>query len=129
MECKPVSTANYHITDGEFAIFALVDGESERCVYQAFGSAGALSGRNNPSLSHVRNVGPLPQGLYWVRLQSHPRFRAPAFRLLAYGGNEMHGRSGFWIHGGTKSEGCILLPPDAREAIIRYRVRVLQVCQ
>lgn len=125
---QPISNARYHQRSGELSIFAPVDhSANERVVYECFGSAGRDAGRNNPDMASVRNTGPLPVGLYWVREERSPKFRAPAFRLYPYAGNEMHGRSGFWIHGGTKSEGCILLHPVDREAVARFRVRVLEV--
>ena len=125
---QPISSARYHQRSGLFTIFAPVDDSAnERVVAEFDGSAGAGPGRNNPDMASVRNVGPIPAGLYWVREERSPRFRAPAFRLYPYAGNQMHGRSGFWIHGGTKSEGCILLHPVDREKLALYRVRVLEV--
>lgn len=83
----------------------------------AVGAAGAGEGRNNPSQDHVRNVGPLPRGRYRISVVEHPRFKPPALRLDPEADTEMHGRSGFWVHGGTKSEGCILLPYETRRFI------------
>lgn len=120
-----ISLARYSQSSREFAIFAPIDETpNERVVFDTTATG---AGNNNPADQHRRNLGPLPVGLYWVRLEASPKFRAPAFRLHPYPGNAMHGRSGFWIHGGTRSEGCILLPPAAREAVSRFRVRVLEV--
>ena len=58
-----------------------------------------------------------------MRIVDHPRFAFPAIRLDPEGMPEgatlphMCGRSGFYIHGGTVSEGCILLQWTEREAI------------
>lgn len=76
-------------------------------------AAGRADGLNNPEMQHVRNVGPLPRGRYHMRVVEHPRFASPAIRLdwssFQKEGMENFGRSGFFIHGGSKSEGCILV--------------------
>ena len=81
------------------------------------GYAGTGVGRNNPEMQYTRNVGPLPVGDYGMRVRPHPRFEAPAIRLDPFETNDMRGRSGFWIHGGTHSEGCIVLSRGARRAL------------
>lgn len=129
---QPWSTARYHQRTGQFSIFAPVDDSpNERVLSEFFGYAGRGPGRNNPDMAAVRNTGPLPCGLYWVREERHPKFRAPAFRLTPYAGNEMHGRSGFLIHGDNAasdaSQGCIVLHPVDREKVAMFRVRVLEV--
>lgn len=75
----------------------------------AIGSAGAGEGRNNPSQDHVRNVGPIPRGRYRLSAMAHNRFASPAIFCIPEADTDTKGRSGFWIHGGSKSEGCILL--------------------
>lgn len=87
------------------------------------GSAGREAGRNSPAHQCEKNVGPLPVGDYRMRIADHPRFAEPAIRLDPIGTPEgatlphMCGRSGFWIHGGTVSQGCILLQRTQRDAI------------
>lgn len=87
------------------------------------GSAGRESGRNNPAAQCQKNVGPLPVGDYRMRIVDHPRFAKPAIRLYPLAWSEegtlehMCGRSGFYIHGGTVSHGCILLGRAERSAI------------
>lgn len=87
------------------------------------GSAGREAGRNSPAHQCEKNVGPLPVGDYRMRIVDHPRFANPAIRLDPIGTPEgatlphMCGRSGFYIHGGTVSQGCILLQRTEREAI------------
>ena len=87
------------------------------------GSAGREAGRNSPAHQCEKNVGPLPVGDYRMRIVDHPRFASPAIRLDPEGTPEgatlphMCGRSGFYIHGGTVSQGCILLQRTEREAI------------
>ena len=81
------------------------------------GSAGREAGRNSPAHQCVKNVGPLPVGDYRMRIVDHPRFAFPAIRLDPEKGTQTCGRSGFWIHGGTVSEGCILIQRQERLAI------------
>jgi len=87
------------------------------------GSAGREAGRNSPAHQCEKNVGPLPVGDYRMRIVDHPRFASPAIRLDPIGTPEgatlprTIGRSGFYIHGGTVSQGCILLQWTEREAI------------
>lgn len=107
---------------------AFVNGDFE-CPFAA-GSAGAGEGRNNPAKDCVRNVGPLPRGDYYMEVVHHPRFRAPAIKLTPEPETQSCGRSAFFIHGGTKSEGCILLQTNERrfiEAGINAGFRMLRV--
>lgn len=80
------------------------------------GFAGAEGYRNDPTTSHLRGKGPLPKGVYRLRVVPHQRFAAPAIKADQIEG-ETFGRSGFYIHGGTKSEGCIILQRQARGLI------------
>ena len=100
--------------------------------FRAVGYAGRGAGRNNPAMDMMRNVGPLPAGVYSVSLPySHPRKGPMCFRLTPDASNEMFGRSGFLIHGdnaqGDASEGCIILGRAVRELIARHQVRKLHV--
>ena len=54
----------------------------ETIAVVGLGYAGATAGLNNPEMEHVRNVGPIPQGTYFLRETRHPRFRAPAFECV-----------------------------------------------
>lgn len=84
------------------------------------GYAGAPGSVNNPAHQHIRSKGPLPQGRYLVLETQHPRFKSPCFRLAPEDGNEMFGRSGFYIHGDNRagnrsaSSGCIVIGPSGR---------------
>lgn len=84
----------------------------------AIGHAGRAEGRNNPRMQSVRNIGPLPLGRYRMEVVAHQKFAAPAIKLTQIEG-ESFGRAGFYIHGGTNSEGCIILQRDVREFIRR----------
>lgn len=78
-------------------------------------------GKNNPELQNCKSIGPLPVGDYTIctpLLQSH--LGPYAIPLIPAPGNEMFGRSGFFIHGdsiqnpGSASEGCIIVPRTVR---------------
>lgn len=93
---------------------------------QSYGYAGKNSGINNPSLEHVPNVGPIPQGLYTIQepIAQHPELGPYVLRLVPHESNVMYGRSAFCIHGDRKSglpksasEGCIILGPMTRREI------------
>lgn len=88
-------------------------------VVVAVGWAGHGEGKNNPAWQHVRNVGPLPQGLYRVDPweDQHPGL-GPMVAHLTMVDGESYGRDGFYIHGpaqdpakyGEESHGCIVIP-------------------
>lgn len=101
----------YEQSSGQFAI---VNGDFE-CPLDT-GAAGREDGLNNPQMERVRGIGPLPRGQYLMRVVAHSRFAAPAIQLTFAPETRMetYGRSGFYIHGGTKSEGCILLQRPTR---------------
>ena len=109
--------AVYAQRTGEFAIFEIDDGGNERCLYECKGYAGRRNGRNNHLAQELKGVGPLPVGFYRVAVRHHGRFRAPAFALEPFTTNTMFGRSGFWIHGGIHSEGCIMLDRHVRQLV------------
>jgi len=92
------------VCNGDFECFLFV------------GSAGRGHGRNRPEFQHERATGPLPRGKYRMRVVPHPRFAAPAIALQQIEG-ETFGRSAFFIHGGTESEGCILIQKRERDCI------------
>lgn len=80
-------------------------------------------GKNNPDMQNCKAIGPLPVGAYTFctpLLQSH--LGPYAIPLIPAPGNEMFGRSGFYMHGdsiaepGAASEGCIIMPRAVREA-------------
>lgn len=99
------------------------------------GYSGAGEGKNNPAMQQVHNVGPIPQGKYSIVGEpfDSPDHGPFVLRLEPDPTNEMYGRAGFLIHGdnvhspGTASEGCIILPRYAREAIWSSGQRELEV--
>jgi Tlde1 domain len=90
----------------------------------AHGYSGRDAGHNNPALQQVPMIGPLPEGTYTIHSpRVHPHLGPFVMSLSPYPGNQMFGRSAFYIHGdslthpGHASDGCIILARDAREAI------------
>jgi hypothetical protein len=81
-------------------------------------------GKDNPADESVRNIGPIPEGIYTfgpLRLQ-YPKLGAYCFPLIPDPGNQMYGRSGFFCHGdttppGNASDGCIIQPHSTRQAM------------
>lgn len=87
------------------------------------GYSGSPQGINNPTMEHIRNVGPIPRGRYLIGApHSHKRL-GPVVMTLFPHGHAAHGRSGFMIHGDnmnlnrTASQGCIILGRDYRQRI------------
>lgn len=95
-------------------------------VAMAFSGEG--EGKNNPDMQHVANVGPIPRGAYLIGAQTdNPKFHQPALHLVPLTGTEVYGRSGFLLHGGTESHGCILADPVARQRVVDSHDRLLVV--
>jgi len=89
---------------------------------------------NNPDYQHVKDVGPLPNGMYDIgEPEQHPRLGAYAIPLTPYPDNEMYGRGGFFIHGDNQhmnqsaSDGCIILPYSVRVVLGAGTDKLLQV--
>lgn len=85
--------------------------------------SGNGAGLNNPDMQTVKNVGPIPVGLYAlgkVDTEKGPN----TIHLNPDPFNDMHGRAGFLVHGDNKaanhtaSEGCIIAPPSARSEMV-----------
>src|SRR6185503_20515036 len=91
-------------------------------------------GRNNPGMCDVPNVGPIPPGQYTILFPRTTVQHGPyVLPLVPAPDNQMHGRSGFLVHGdsiqapGTASQGCIILPRNVREAIWGSGDKILEV--
>jgi hypothetical protein len=96
-----------------------------RLIATGYSGAGhnAASGRNNPALQGVRDVGPIPQGLYAIgRPYRHARL-GPHVMNLDPVGHDALGRTDFRIHGNNPtndaSQGCIILNRPVRQRISR----------
>jgi Protein of unknown function (DUF2778) len=101
----------------------------------ATGYSGAGEGKNNPDMQSVRNVGPIPQGDWTiagppVNTADHGPY---VLRLIPNDETETFGRSGFLMHGdsksapGTASHGCVIMPRVVREQVWDSGDRDLQV--
>jgi len=86
-------------------------------------------------MQSVRNVGPIPQGDWTingppVNAAEHGLY---VLRLGPKDGTETFGRTGFLMHGdsksapGTASQGCVIMPRTVREQVWNSGDRDLQV--
>ena len=98
------------------------------------GYSGNGKGLNNPLLQAVAMHGPVPQGDYEIGTAfTDQKLGRLAMPLTPCGGQDMLGRSGFFIHGDNQemnhsaSEGCIILSHIARVAIAASGDRKLRV--
>jgi RHS repeat-associated protein len=113
------------------------DDDATRRTVATNGYSGHGAGVNNPSMQHVQKEGPIPLGSYTIgRQQTHVGANGPlpaSMRLTPDPDNEMHGRSGFLIHGDnsrgdrTASEGCIILARAIRNDIVASGDNCLRV--
>lgn len=94
------------------------------CAFFSRGYSGKGEDKNEPESQEIHNRGPIPRG----RWQIHPPINTPehgpfVLPLSPLGFTEVFGRSGFLIHGDSKthpgeaSEGCIILDRNTRETI------------
>jgi type VI secretion system (T6SS) effector TldE1-like protein len=91
-------------------------------------------GKNNPAMQNVRDIGPLPQGLYTIGdNRDDPKMGHFVMPLRPDPANRMFGRAGFYIHGdsaahpGAASEGCIVTDLTTRMRIAASADRELTV--
>jgi len=90
--------------------------------FEGTGYSGTEYGRNNPTAQDVANLGPIPQGNYWIGKPFTDAVRGPIVMALTPNPeDQMFGRSGFLIHGDNAahdaSHGCVVLGPLLRAAI------------
>ena len=104
-------------------------------VFIEKGYSGAGSGKDNPNMQHVKNVGPIPRGTYHIGTPRNSSSRGPhVLDLTPYGHNAL-GRTAFLIHGdsisspGNASEGCIIMSRKTREKVSSSGDNVLEVVQ
>ncbi|HXJ61911.1 MAG TPA: tlde1 domain-containing protein [Verrucomicrobiae bacterium] len=91
----------------------------------ARGYSGHGPGLNAPGMQNVHATGPIPVGRYLIRDPQDPvgHLGPIAMPLEPELANEMHGRSGFYIHGDnaaanhTASDGCLIFPRVIRQDI------------
>ena len=113
MHTFEISTGNFYNPTGAFVSKAYAGGNCGKNP----------EGRNNAAMCSVKNIGPLPEGLYTMGAPvEHSHLGPFAIPLTPDPTNEMHGRGDFYVHGdttpsGNASEGCIILPRAVREAL------------
>lgn len=101
----------------------------------AFGHSGFGDAMNDPSRVRETGIGPIPPGLWWLKYpEPHPRFAAPAMRLVPLFGTETFGRDAFYCHGANPtpdptddSHGCPILARPFRLELARSDVRLVEV--
>ena len=99
----------------------------------ATGYSGADEGKNNPKLEALRNIGPIPKGMYVITDVYDSDSIGPLVIALEPHLHNCLGRTFFRIHGdsrtnpGEASKGCIILSRAIRERIADSNDRLLQV--
>ena len=107
----------FEITTGKFYD---PDGEHISTGYAGGNLGKSPEGKDNPEDEGIKNVGPLPEGMYTFGTPvEHSQLGVFAIPLIPDAGNDMKGRGGFYLHGdttppGNASEGCIVQPPTTR---------------
>ena len=126
--------AVYEQSTGRFVILDIDDGGTERCLDEFVGYAGKPPFVNDPTAERRKSQGPLPRGFWRVGSPvAHPRLVPLAFPLEPMAKTRTFGRSGFFVHGDSKtrpgkaSSGCIILPRHARDAVLHYQVKHIEV--
>ena len=64
---------------------------------------------NNPLSAGKKSEGPIPHGTYKLKLIGSTNLGPETVECVPTDSYSQWGRSGFYIHGGTKSEGCIII--------------------
>lgn len=104
-------------------------------TYEGSGYSGRRSGLNNPALTGVEGVGPIPAGDWTIHDPLNPpdHLGPLAMPLTPMDGTDARGRSAFFIHGDnseadhTASHGCVILGRAFRQAIIASQDRWFKV--
>jgi len=127
----PARFWTYCVPTGSF-----YDPDGNLLGYMFYSGHGA--GLNNPAMSAVPNVGPVPPGFYHLGMPfTHPQLGRYVMRLIALPGTDMQGRSSICYHGDTSqdvatgqklaSEGCIVGALAGREAVWNSGVHFVRV--
>ena len=102
----------------------------------ASGYSGHALGLNNPAMQDVRDVGPIPQGLWSMGSPFDSPTHGPfAIALIPHLDTVTFGRDEFLMHGDEvdhigdrlASRGCIIMPPEARREVWASGDHVLSV--
>lgn len=90
------------------------------------GYSGHGKGVNNQNMQSVKDVGPIPCGIWVIgSAQDSPKHGPIAFPLTPHVTDQVFGRGGFWLHGDSKeypgtmcaSLGCIIMGRGIRMII------------
>lgn len=118
-------------------VLSFVPDSGEPRVLTSQAWAGRGPGKNYHEAQDQPGVGPLPCGWYTLGdpIPQHPRVGHYAIPLIPDAGNEMFGRSGFFIHGasmnpakaGQESHGCIIASFPVRQEAQRLSRRLMVV--
>lgn len=101
----------------------------------ATGYSGKGEGKNNPALEHVKNVGPIPRGLYTIGQPYNSDNVGPYALPLTPVLHDAHERTDLLAHGdsisdpGNASEGCVILPRPIRQRIFNSGDLILKVVE
>lgn len=110
---------SYYIAEHEFACVETLSGHDAvavATVADAFSGNGG--GRNQPACGYATERGPIPPGTYRIGEGIMGRNTGPlSFGLEPRAGTETCGRTGFMIHTGTYSEGCIVVREQTLETL------------
>ncbi len=94
----------------------------------------AVQGKNNPAMTQMKDIGPLPVGLYTIMPpKNYGTVGQYAMALVPDPTNEMFGRSGFFMHGdsrenqGLDSDGCIVQQFPVRQLVAKSNDTRLEV--
>ncbi len=132
---------NYRIESGDLFKVTAVDGDLPTYSKVGNGYSGKGDGLNNPNMQAEpgakgkANAGPIPEGAYTIgKIFDNTGHTGPgSMRLAPSSTNNMHGRSGFLMHGDNSShnssgsEGCIVMPPSVRNTVSDSGIKHLEV--
>ena len=125
----------YDQSDGRF-YHQINNADMGSCTFVAQGYSGKAWAKNNPKAENAKSMGPIPKGMWKIGAAYDSKNVGPrAIILEPMEGTRTYGRSAFRIHGdsirnpGTASRGCIILPRNVRERIIKSSDKILRVVE
>lgn len=104
----------YHSTDSP-------DGRKVKSYPKGY--SGYREGKNNPELADIKNLGPIPEGTYFMKDPRDSKNTGPFVIDLVPTDHTAQGRTDFQLHGdsitkpGEASRGCVVLPRWVRKTI------------
>ncbi len=104
-----------------------VNDATGRRTFVGEGFSGGGEGRNNPTEQDVKRVGPIPRGDWNIGPAYRGALGPITLNLSPQPGTETFNRDLFRIHGGTRSEGCIIMDQNTRQRVNRSQDRTLRV--